>query len=129
SSLADIDEAEEQYSMALRKLITQELYLGMHTLTIDKLLDQYEKDVEQVKFEFVDERKKIIQDQDTSVTELQNIIYNMEKTFLDTETTAEQNFQANMEELRDRYREDIQQYQLDVENRLTALQNETRSIP
>ncbi|CAF0963695.1 unnamed protein product [Adineta steineri] len=146
SSLADIDEAEEQYSMALRsflesiekmirkinkcfiELITQELYLGMHTLTIDKLLDQYEKDVEQVKFEFVDERKKIIQDQDTSVTELQNIIYNMEKTFLDTETTAEQNFQANMEELRDRYREDIQQYQLDVENRLTALQNETTSI-
>ncbi|CAF0808698.1 unnamed protein product [Adineta steineri] len=129
SSLADIDEAEEQYSMALRSFLESiEKMIRMHTLTIDKLLDQYEKDVEQVKFEFLDERKKIIQDQDTSVTELQNIIYNMEKTFLDTETTAEQNFQANMEELRDRYREDIQQYQLDVENRLTALQNETTSI-
>ena len=76
----------------------------MHTLTIDKLLDQYEKDAEQVKFEFLAERKRIIDDQNLSMTELQDIIYNMEKTFLDTETAAEQNFQANMEELRDRVR-------------------------
>ena len=78
--------------------------LEMHTLTIDKLLDQYEKDVEQVKFEFLDERERIIRDHNISKTELQDIIYNMEKTFLDTETAAEQNFQANMEELRDRVR-------------------------
>jgi len=74
----------------------------MHTLTIDKLLDQYEKDGEQVKYEFREERARIIRDHNISKTELQDIIYNMEKTFLDTETNAEQNFQANMEELRDR---------------------------
>ena len=76
--------------------------LAMHTLTIDKLLDQYEQDVEQMKYEFREERARIIREHDISKTELQDIIYNMEKSFLDAETTAEQNFQANMEELRNR---------------------------
>ncbi len=75
----------------------------------------------------------------------------MEKSFLDAETAAEQNFQANMEELRNKvcrfllklfsykkkkwyvfflfkYREDMQQYQLNVEGRSTALQNEMTTI-
>lgn len=76
--------------------------LEMHTLTIDKLLEQYEQDVEQIKYEFRQERAKIIRDHDVSKTELQDIIYNMEKSFLDAETAAEQNFQANMEELRNK---------------------------
>ncbi len=76
--------------------------IGMHTLTIDKLLEQYEQDVEQIKYEFRQERAKIIRDHDISKTELQDIIYNMEKSFLDAETAAEQNFQANMEELRNK---------------------------
>jgi hypothetical protein len=120
----------------------------MHTLTIDKLLDQYEQDVEQIKYEFREERARIIRDHDVSKTELQDIIYNMEKSFLDAETAAEQNFQANMEELRNKvcrfrlkhflkrrnysfffkYREDLQQYQLNVESRSTALQNEMTTI-
>ncbi|CAF1387386.1 unnamed protein product [Adineta ricciae] len=129
ASLADIDESEEQYSMALRSFLESiEKMIKMHTLTIDKLLDQYEKDVEQVKFEFLDERERIIRDHDASKTELQDIIYNMEKTFLDTETAAEQNFQANMEELRDRYREDIQQYQSEVEKRTQDLQTAMTSM-
>lgn len=74
----------------------------MHTITIDKLLEQYEQDVEQLKHEFRQERARIIRDHDVSKTELQDIIYNMEKSFLDAETTAEQNFQANMEELRNK---------------------------
>lgn len=74
----------------------------MHQLTIEKLLEQYEQDVEQVKYEFREERAKIIRDHDISKTELQDIIYNMEKSFLDAETAAEQNFQANMEELRNK---------------------------
>jgi len=100
----------------------------MHSLTIDKLLEQYEQDVEQIKYEFRQERAKIIRDHDTSKTELQDIIYNMEKSFLDAETAAEQNFQANMEELRNKYREDMQQYQLNVESRSTALQTELTTI-
>lgn len=74
----------------------------MHTITIDKLLEQYEQDVEQLKHEFRQERARIIRDHDISKTELQDIIYNMEKSFLDAETAAEQNFQANMEELRNK---------------------------
>lgn len=119
----------------------------MHSSTIEKLLEQYEQDAEQIKYEFREERKRIIRDHDISITELQDIIYNMEKTFLDTESTAEQNFQANMEELRNKvrrfefqlkaidelilifqYREDLQQYQLNVESRSTALQNEMTNI-
>ena len=74
----------------------------LHTSTIDKLLHQYEQDVEQIKYEFREERAKIIRDHDISKTELQDIIYNMEKTFLDAETSAEQNFQVNMEEQRNK---------------------------
>lgn len=129
SSSAEIDEAEEQYNMALRSFFEAiEKMIKMHTLTIDKLLEQYEQDVEQIKYEFRQERAKIIRDHDVSKTELQDIIYNMEKSFLDAETAAEQNFQANMEELRNKYREDMQQYQLNVESRSTALQNELTTI-
>ena len=100
----------------------------MHTLTIDRLLEQYEQDIEQIKYEFREERARIIREHDISKTELQDIIYNMEKSFLDAENTAEQNFQANMEELRNKYREDMQQYQLNVESRSTGLQNEMQTI-
>jgi hypothetical protein len=100
----------------------------MHTLTIDRLLEQYEQDIEQIKHEFREERARIIREHDISKTELQDIIYNMEKSFLDAENAAEQNFQANMEELRNKYREDMQQYQLNVESRSTALQNEMTMI-
>jgi DNA repair exonuclease SbcCD ATPase subunit len=119
ASSKDIEEAEEQYNMALRSffeaienMISKKegncdctilfYHLGMHTSTIDKLLDQYEQDVEQIKYEFREERARIIRDHDISKTELQDIIYNMEKSFLDSETAAEQNFQANMEELRNK---------------------------
>jgi hypothetical protein len=102
--------------------------IEIHTITIDRLLDQYEQDIEQIKYEFRQERARIIRDHDISKTELQDIIYNMEKSFLDAETAAEQNFQANMEELRNKYREDMQQYQLNVESRSTALQNEMTTI-
>ncbi|CAF3791712.1 unnamed protein product [Rotaria sordida] len=129
ASSKDIEEAEEQYNMALRSFFEAiEKMITMHTSTIDKLLDQYEQDVEQIKYEFREERARIIRDHDISKTELQDIIYNMEKTYLDAETTAEQNFQANMEELRNKYREDMQQYQLNVESRSTALQNEMTLI-
>lgn len=69
------------------------------------MLEQYEHDVEQIKYEFREERKRIIRDHDISKTELQDIIYNMEKTFLDSETAAEQNFQVNMEEQRNKVRQ------------------------
>ncbi|CAF3028406.1 unnamed protein product [Rotaria sp. Silwood2] len=129
ASSKDIEEAEEQYDMALRSFFEAiEKMITTHTSTIDKLLDQYEQDVEQIKYEFREERARIIRDHDISKTELQDIIYNMEKTFLDAETAAEQNFQANMEELRNKYREDMQQYQLNVESRSTALQNEMTLI-
>ncbi|CAF4699217.1 unnamed protein product [Rotaria sp. Silwood1] len=129
ASSKDLEEAEEQYNMALRSFFEAiEKMIAMHTSTIDKLLDQYEQDVEQIKYEFREERAKIIRDHDISKTELQDIIYNMEKTYLDAETAAEQNFQANMEELRNKYREDMQQYQLNVESRSTVLQNEMTLI-
>ncbi|CAM4790261.1 unnamed protein product [Rotaria magnacalcarata] len=129
ASSKDIEEAEEQYNMSLRSFLEAiEKMITMHTSTIEKLLEQYEKDVEQIKYEFREERARIIRDHDISKTELQDIIYNMEKTFLDAETSAEQNFDANMEELRNKYREDLQQYQLNVESRSTSLQNEMTSI-
>jgi hypothetical protein len=84
--------------------IDAHFFVDVHTSTIDKLLEQYEQDVEQIKYEFREERKRIIRDHDLSKTELQDIIYNMEKTFLDSETAAEQNFQANMEEQRNKVR-------------------------
>ncbi|CAF0989995.1 unnamed protein product [Didymodactylos carnosus] len=129
ASSKDINEAEEQYNMALRSFFEAlEKMISMHTTTVDKLLNQYELDVEQVKNEFQNERNRIIRDHDTSKTELQDIIYNMEKTFLDSETSAENNFHAMMEELKNKYREDMQQYQLSVEARSIALQNEMTTI-
>ena len=121
ASSKDIEEAEEQYNRALRsffeaieKMIGKKnksnekyslvliTYLEMHSTTIDRLLDQYEQDVEQVKYEFREERARIIRDHDISKTELQDIIYNMEKSFHDAETAAEQNSEANKEELRNK---------------------------
>ncbi|CAF2996356.1 unnamed protein product [Rotaria socialis] len=129
ASSKDIEEAEEQYNMSLRSFFEAiEKMITMHTSTIEKLLEQYEKDVEQIKYEFREERARIIRDHDISKTELQDIIYNMEKTFFDAEKLAERNFEENMEELRNKYREDLQQYQLNVESRSTSLQNEMTSI-
>ncbi|CAF3335801.1 unnamed protein product [Rotaria socialis] len=129
ASSKDIEEAEEQYNMSLRSFFEAiEKMITMHTSTIEKLLEQYEKDVEQIKYEFREERARIIRDHDISKTELQDIIYNMEKTFFDAENSAKDNFRDNMEELRNKYREDLQQYQLNVESRSTSLQNEMTSI-
>lgn len=125
ASTKDIEEAEEQYNMALRSFLEAiEKMIGLifvnlshrsyisvfsvwteiHTSTIDKLLHQYEQDVEQIKYEFREERARIIRDHQISITELQDIIYNMEKYFLDTENAAREDFEANMEEERNKVR-------------------------
>lgn len=109
SIVKDLQEAEEQYAMAIRS----------HFKNIDDLTDlqreqllslaeKYEENISRIKYEFDREREAIESAQNSEMNELQNIIYGMEKIFLDQETEALNEFQNLRDDIKNKNLEEKQ---------------------
>lgn len=99
----DLQEAEEQYAMAMRS----------HFQNVDNLIDLQKEELEtmkkkfqdllaEIKLEFDKEKEYILDRHTKEINELTSIIYGMEKAFLDQETEANIEFLSQRDELKNK---------------------------
>lgn len=101
----DLEEADEQYLLALRK----------HLSNVDNLMDLQYKRINKLKEEFEDEQKTLMTEFDTErklidtqfnqqMRDLNDIMFAMEMNFNEQEEFARNEFQSNMDEIKNRVR-------------------------
>ena len=99
----DLQEAEEQYSMAMRSNFQNvDNLIDIHTEELNVAKKKFQDMLEVIKIEFDKEREFIIERHAQEMNELMTIIYGMEKTFLDQETEANIDFLSLRDEIMNR---------------------------
>ena len=101
----DLQEAEEQYNMAMRSHFNNiDNLTDLQQEELKMALEKYQRLVEEIKIEFDKERDYILNRHAQEMNELMMIIYGMEKNFLDQENEANIEFMSLRDELRTKVR-------------------------
>ncbi|KAM8977465.1 dynein regulatory complex subunit 2 [Pelodytes ibericus] len=99
----DVEESEEQYAHALRSHLQNiDKQLELQRDRISLLQEEYQQELDAVQKEFETERKMIIQQKDTEITYLENVLLAMEQNTLKTETEAKVEFQSMRDEIKNK---------------------------
>jgi len=95
SLVKDLQEAEEQYEMAMRSYFeNSDKLCDMHAEELETMRKKCEKEIEVIKLEFDKEKEEM--------NELTTIIYGMEKTYLDQETEAQIEFHSVRDDIKNK---------------------------
>ncbi|EQC28951.1 hypothetical protein SDRG_13288 [Saprolegnia diclina VS20] len=119
----DLEEAEEQYQMALRS----------HLLNVDKLIDlqdgrllglenEFEKDLQIIEREFSVEKEKITKQHHLEKHELLNIMRAVEAQEKEREAEAKQEHEQLREEIRNKNLEDINVLRITLDSNIEELE-------
>lgn len=99
----DLQESEEQYSMAMRSHFENvDNLTELHREQIDAAKSSCYRQIEEVKREFDKEREYILNRHEYEMNELITIIYGMEKNFLDQENEANVEFISLRDEIKNK---------------------------
>ena len=103
SLVKDLQEAEEQYSMAMRSHFENaDKLMDLHREQLETMQKKCEDMIAVIKIEFDKERDYILNRHMQEMNELTTIIYGMEKNFLDQETEANIEFLSLRDEIKNR---------------------------
>ena len=103
SLVKDLQEAEEQYSMAMRSHFENaDKLIDLHREQLETMQKKCEDMIAVIKIEFDKERDYILNRHMQEMNELTTIIYGMEKNFLDQETEANIEFLSLRDEIKNR---------------------------
>ena len=103
SLVKDLQEAEEQYCMAMRSHFENaDKLVDLHKEQLETMRKKCEDMVAVIKIEFDKEREYILNRHMHEMNELTTIIFGMEKNFLDQETEANIEFLSNRDEIKNR---------------------------
>ena len=103
SLVKDLQEAEEQYAMAMRSHFENaDKLIDLHKEQLDTMRKKCEDMIATIKIEFDKEREYILNRHMQEMNELTTIIYGMEKNFLDQETEANIEFLSLRDEIKNR---------------------------
>ncbi|KDO24183.1 hypothetical protein SPRG_10611 [Saprolegnia parasitica CBS 223.65] len=119
----DLEEAEEQYQMALRS----------HLINVDKLIDlqdgrllglenEFEKDLQIIEREFSVEKEKITKQHHLEKNELLNIMRAVEAQEKEREAEAKQEHEQLREEIRNKNLEDINVLRITLDSNIEELE-------
>ena len=119
----DLEEAEEQYQVALRA----------HLSNIDRLIEiqkqrlremefDFEKDVYTVQSEFGKEKEEIMEAHNRQKQELLEIMHRMESEFNESELEAKQEFTSQREEIKNRNSTDYNMLKIQLESQIEDLE-------
>lgn len=96
----DLQEAEEQFAMALRSHFQNvDNLVDLHKEELETAREKCQRLIEEIKVEFDKEREYILERHSHEMNELMMIIYGMEKNFLDQENEANIEFMSLRDEL------------------------------
>lgn len=125
SLVKDLQEAEEQYEMAMRSYFENTDNLcDMHTEELETMRKKCEKEIEVIKLEFDKEKEYILNRHNQEMDELVTIVYGMEKTYLDQETEAQIEFHSSRDDLKNKNLEEKQQLRVNLEMKVHDLWNQ-----
>ena len=103
SLVKDLQEAEEQYEMAMRSYFeNSDMLCDMHAEELETMRKKCEKEIEVIKLEFDKEKEYILNRHTQETNELTTIIYGMEKTYLDQETEAQIEFHSVRDDIKNK---------------------------
>ncbi|XP_068121297.1 dynein regulatory complex subunit 2 [Hyperolius riggenbachi] len=103
SLIKDIDEAEDQYTHALRShLLNIDQLLDLQRERLDLLQEEYQQELDVVQKEFDTERKMIIEQKDKEMQYLQNVILAMEQNTQESESEAKHEFQSMRDDIKNK---------------------------
>lgn len=103
----DLQEADEQYSMALRAhLQNVDGLIDQQKLRIQSLQQEYEEELEVIREEFDTERSIMIDQHNVEMNDIADILFAMEQNFQDKENEAKSEFQSMTDEIRNKHMEE-----------------------
>ncbi len=115
----DLQEAEEQYAMAMRSNVANvENLIDLDKEQLEAERKKFENLIQEVKLEFDREREYILGRHTQEMNELTSIIYAMEKTFLDQENEANIEFLSVRDEIKNKNLEERQQLRVNLETKI-----------
>ncbi|KAJ1471044.1 hypothetical protein T484DRAFT_1978652 [Baffinella frigidus] len=120
----DLDEAEEQYQMALRShLQNVDALIDLYNSKVRQLESEFEAEIRQIQEDFQTERTEIVTKHMANKGELIDIIELVEQQFKDSEAEAKQDFDSYCEELKNKNLEDRNVLKLMLEAQIETLEN------
>lgn len=103
SLVKDLQEAEEQYAMAMRSYFERtDFLIDLHQEQLETMRKKCEKEIEVIKIEFDKEREYILKRHQVEMDEMTTIIFGMEKIFLDQESEANIEFLSVRDDLKNK---------------------------
>ncbi|XP_018417380.1 PREDICTED: coiled-coil domain-containing protein 65 [Nanorana parkeri] len=103
SLIKDVEEADEQYTHALRSHLQNiDQLLELQRERLDLLQEEYQQELDTVLQEFDTERKMIMEQEDKEMLYLQNVMLAMEQNTLESESEAKLEFQSMRDEIKNK---------------------------
>jgi len=103
SLVKDIEEAEEQYQMALRSHLQNiDRLIDLQQRRLQEAQDEFNQEQEILKEEFDTERMKIVSQQRREMHDIQDIMFAMEEEWNELENEAKQDFQSLRDEIKNK---------------------------
>ncbi|KAM5179461.1 dynein regulatory complex subunit 2 [Mantella aurantiaca] len=122
SLIKDVEEADEQYTHALRSHLQNiDQLLELQWERLDLLQEEYQQELDTVLQEFDTERKMILGQEDKEVLYLQNVMLAMEQNTLESESEAKQEFQSMRDEIKNKSLEEKHSLRVILENTIEDL--------
>eukprot|EP00960_Hanusia_phi_P059657 764244-Hanusia_phi.AAC.2 len=120
----DLDDAEEQYQIALRShLQNVDTLIELYNSKVRQLEKEFEEEILQIQNDFQTERSDIVSKHTRAKGELSEIIDLVEQQFRDTELEAKQDFDSYCEELKNKNLEDRNVLKIMLESQIEGLEN------
>ncbi|KAJ7387898.1 Dynein regulatory complex subunit 2 [Desmophyllum pertusum] len=122
SLVKDIEEAEEQYQMALRShLQNVDRLIDLQQRRLHEAQDEYDQEQEILKEEFDTERMKIVSQQRREMHDIQDIMFAMEEEWNELENDAKQDFQSLRDEIKNKNLEEKHALRIQLEGTVEDL--------
>ncbi|XP_068678693.1 dynein regulatory complex subunit 2-like [Montipora capricornis] len=122
SLVKDINEAEEQYQMALRShLQNVDGLIDLQQRRLQDAQDEYSQEQEILKEEFDTERMKIVNQHRREMHDIQDIMFAMEEEWNELENDAKQDFQSLRDEIKNKNLEEKHALRIQLEGTVEDL--------
>ena len=119
----DLEEAEEQYQMALRSHLQNiDLLIDLQDSRLLALENEFENDLQTLEDEFEAERLEMIQQHTTESEQLKDIMTAVDSDEKERETNAKQEHEQLREEIRNKNLEDINVLRITLESQIEDLE-------
>lgn len=123
----DLDEAEEQYCMALRSHMKNIDYLiGLQKQRLQALEEEYDDELEIIREEFDSERAMLIEMHNKEMNDIADILFAMEQNFNDRENDAKAEFQSMRDEIKNKNLEEKHALRVLLETKVDDLWQQFR---